>query len=52
MSPHPIINHIPLLFSGVIFDFTIVFKTTIMIFYFLFIAVLSSKALAFMKIYY
>ena len=45
MSPHPIINHIPLLFSGVIFGFSpIVFKTTIMIFYFLFIAVLSSKA--------
>ena len=44
MSPHPIINNIPLLFSGAIFGFSpIVFKTTTMIFYFLFITVLSSK---------
>lgn len=45
MSPHPIISHLPLLFAGVFFGFSpIVFKTSIMILYFLFAVVLCSKA--------
>ena len=45
MSPHPAMNLIPFLFSGVIFGFSaIIFKSTVLFFYFLFVIKLASSA--------